>query len=441
MTASPPRPSDGSPPDGPSADGPAPEGPTPGAPRRAGARLTLTIASLAMIGPFSIDSIFPAFTRIGAEFGADEVALQQLVSAYLAAFAVMSVFHGPLSDALGRKAVMLGGLGIYLVAMAGSLIAPSLGSLVLLRVLQGASAGAATIVSRVVIRDLFDGAEAQRLMARVMMIFAVAPAIAPVIGGWLLLLGDWRWAFAGIGLYALLVLVLTTMLPETHPAEQRTPLRLGALLGSLVHVGRTPVMLRIALATAFGFAAQFLFIAGASLYVVQLLGLGEQDFWVLFGPLILGLMSGSWVVGRVAERVRRSRLITLGFWGIVTSTTVNLLLVALVAPTPGELSWALLPAMIGPMLIAFTVALVFAPIQLEVLDLFPHQRGAAASLGTFFSLLLNALLAGAIAPLVSATLVSFALTALGFGVLGLGFWSWHLRSQARRRAVGPAQPV
>src|SRR5690625_3799690 len=124
-----------------------------------------------MIGPFTIDTVFPAFTRIGQEFGSDEVALQQLISAYLAAFAVMSVFHGPLSDALGRKKVMIGGLTIYLIGMFGSIFAPNLGSLVLLRVLQGMSAGAATIVSRVVIRDMFAGSEAQRLMAQVMMIF------------------------------------------------------------------------------------------------------------------------------------------------------------------------------------------------------------------------------------------------------------------------------
>src|SRR5699024_12502376 len=92
--------------------------PAPSARRRAGARLPPALASLAMIGPFSIDTVFPAFTRIGQEFAADEVALQQLVSAYLAAFAVMSVFHGPLSDALGRKKVMIGGLAVYLVGIA-----------------------------------------------------------------------------------------------------------------------------------------------------------------------------------------------------------------------------------------------------------------------------------------------------------------------------------
>lgn len=385
---------------------PFPTSHVPPAPRRAkaGARITLTLASLAMLGPFTIDTVFPAFTRIGAEFGGDEVALQQLVSAYLAAFAVMSIFHGPLSDALGRKKVMIGGLVIYLIGMFGCVLAPSMGTLILLRVLQGMSAGAATIVSRVVIRDMFSGSEAQRLMAQVMMIFSVAPAVAPIFGGWLLLLGDWRWVFAGVGVYALLVLVLTVRLPETLPPEARTPLRVRSLLGSLAHVGRSPVMLRVAAASAFGFASQFLFIAGASIVVVRLLGLGERDFWVLFIPLIIGMLSGAWVVGRVADLMDRSRLISFGFAGTVVTTVVNLVLVSFAPEFTGGLSWGLLLAVIGPMLIAFTVALLFAPIQLEVLDLFPHERGAAASLGTFFGLVLNALLAGLIAPLVTTAI-------------------------------------
>ena len=411
-------------------------------PRRekAGARITLTLASLAMIGPFTIDTVFPAFSRIGEEFGSDAVGLQQLVSAYLAAFAVMSIFHGPLSDALGRKKVMIGGLVIYLIGMFGCMLAPSLGTLILLRVLQGMSAGAATIVSRVVIRDMFSGSEAQRLMAQVMMIFSVAPAVAPILGGWLLLLGDWRWVFAGVGAYALLVLVATTRLPETLPPEARTPLRVGALLGSLWHVGRSPTMLRIAAASAFGFAGQFLFIASASLFVVDLLQLGEQDFWVLFVPLIIGMMSGAFVVGRAADVMDRSRLITLGYLGTLVTTVVNLLLVTIAPEFTGGLSWSLLLAVTGPMLIAFTVALIFAPIQLEVLDLFPHERGAAASLGTFFALVLNALLAGAVAPIVATSLHTLALTSLGFAVVGTALWTWHLRAVRAPEQVRVPEP-
>src|SRR5699024_1402172 len=285
--------------------------PTPSPRRTASARMTLTLAALGMLGPFTINTVFPAFAQIGEEFGASDVVLQQLISVYLASFAVMSVFHGPLSAALGRKKVMLTGLAIYIVAVVGAARATGLGALRALRILQGVSAGAATIVSRVVVRDLFAGAEAQRLMARIMMIFALAPVIAPVLGGWLLLLGDWRWVFAGVGLYGVLVLGVTALLPESLPQEARLPLRRGAVLGSLWEVGRSPVMLRIALATAFGFAAHFVFVAAAPIIVVRLLGLGEQDFWVLFAPLIIGMMAGSLVVGRAADVMDRSRLITI----------------------------------------------------------------------------------------------------------------------------------
>lgn len=403
--------------------------------RRASPFLTVSLAALAMIGPFTIDSVFPSFTRIGEEFGESEAALQQLVSAYLAAFAVMSVLHGPLSDALGRKKVMLSGLVIYVLGMFGCVIAPSFGSLVLLRVLQGASAGAATIISRVIIRDLFTGSEAQRLMAQVMAIFSIAPAIAPVLGGWLLLLGDWRWVFAGIGTYGLLAIVITLLLPETLPPSQRTPFRLRAIVGSLVHVGSSPVMLRIAGATAFGFAAQFLFIASAQIIVVRLLGLGEQDFWVLFVPLIIWMFTGAQAVGRLADRIPRPRMITIGYLTTIGSTALNLLLVSVAPGSEGRVSLALVPLLVGPMCIGFTVSLVFAPIQLEIMDTFPHARGAAASLGTFAALVLNALLAGVIAPLVTGSLQTLAATALGFVLLGTVLWLWHLAATGGRGAA------
>lgn len=411
---------------------------TPKSRRTAGARITLTLAALGMLGPFTINTVFPAFTQIGNEFGATDVVLQQLISVYLASFAVMSVFHGPLSDALGRKKVMLAGLAIYILAMFGAIVASGMGMLIALRALQGMSAGAATIVSRVVIRDLFAGAEAQRLMARVMMIFALSPVIAPMLGGWLLLLGDWRWVFVGVGLYGVLVMVLTALMPESLPKEARIPLRIGSVLGALWEVGRSLTMVRIALATAFGFAAHFVYVAAAPIIVVRLLGLGERDFWVLFGPLIIGMMAGSYVVGRAADIMDRTRLITLGYIGTVITSVLNVVLVMAFPDPSGQLDATLVPVLAGPMLMSFTASLFFAPIQLEILDLFPHQRGAAASLGTFFTLVMNAMLSGVIAPLITGNLTVVALAALGCVVIGSLLWAWHL---ADRRALIPTPPA
>lgn len=398
---------------------------TPGDPavrdRGAGAVVTVVLAALSMLGPFTIDTVFPAFARMGAELGADATAMQQVTSVYMLAFAVMSVFHGPISDALGRKPVMIAGLVGYVAASVGCALAPNLGVLLVMRTLQGTCAGAATIVSRVVVRDMFAGPAAHRLMSRIMMIFSVAPAIAPVAGGWLLQVGDWRtifWAVAAYG--ALAALAVLVVLPETHPPQERSPLRVGAVVRSLVLVGRHPRMVRLALVTAFVMAGQFVYIMGAPIIVVDLFGLGERDFWVLFVPIIGGLMVGAWLSGRLAERVPRTRFVDLALAVGLLAAVLN---VAIVAGAPR------LPfAMIGPALLALAIAVAFPAIQLEILDGFPHHRGAAASLGTFASLAFNAVLAGAIVPLVAGSLLEVAATALLLTLLGLGLWVLHRRA-------------
>lgn len=158
-------------------------------------RLALLLGGLAMFGPFSIDTIFPAFPQMAAQFGADKLAMQQTISVYLAAYALMSIVHGPLSDAIGRRRVILGGLSVFIVASVGCALAPDLRTLLAFRALQGLSAGVGLIVGRAVIRDVLHGSDAQRLMSHVSMIFGIAPAIAPIIGGWMLGAGRWPLIF------------------------------------------------------------------------------------------------------------------------------------------------------------------------------------------------------------------------------------------------------
>ena len=138
----------------------------------------LLLALLSSVGPFAIDTAFPAFPQMGRDLAVGGPALQWTISAYLFAFGVMSIFHGPLSDALGRRPVIIGGMALFALASVGCALAPSLPMLLFFRVLQGLSAGGGVIVSRTVIRDVYEGSDAQRLMSRVTMIFALAPAIA-----------------------------------------------------------------------------------------------------------------------------------------------------------------------------------------------------------------------------------------------------------------------
>jgi len=384
--------------------------------------LLVVLASLSMLGPFSIDTPFPAFQEMEAAFrvGADD--MQWVVSAYLLAFGAMSPFHGPLSDALGRKPVIITGVIVYAAASVGCALATSFPVLLAFRVLQGLAAGGGVIVSRTVIRDLFHGAEAQRLMSRVMMIFGLAPAVAPVLGGLLLQVGPWSvifWFLTAVGV--LLAILVAFALPETHPAHGRTPFAVGPLVGSLFAVAREPSYHRVAWAASFTFGGQFLYIGAAPIFVVDLLGKGELDFWVFFVPMIGGVLVGAWVSGRAAGRFNSRVLITASLVFALGGGVLNVLLALL--PTAADLPWAV----IGPALIAVGASAAYPSQQLLLLDMFPDTRGAAVSVFTFFTLLLNAIITSLLAPLVSGSVLTMALASATLVALGLASWTWHLR--------------
>lgn len=393
----------------------------------------VVLALLSMIGPFSIDTPFPAFPEMEQDLPATGHELQLVVTAYLLSFAVMSVFHGPLSDALGRKPVMIGGTLVYAVASVGCAFAPSIEWLLAGRVVQGLFAGAATIVSRTIIRDLYEGPYAQKLMARVALIFGVAPAIAPVIGGLLVQLGPWRlvfWFMAALGL----VLVVATMavLPESHPPEQRVPLRVGEVVRGLVEVASVPSFHRIAWAGTLVFGAQFFYIGGAAIVMVDLLGQGELDFWKLFVPMIGMMMVGSWLSGRSAGLFTAERVISAGYAVSVVGATIGVVLA--LTPWGDDLPWAI----VGVSLIAFGNGLAFPVIQLIMLDLVPRRRGAVMSAGSFVTLVFNAVGAVTITPFAARSMLGMALAAFAAVVTGAVLWWWHAATERRTRHADAA---
>ena len=150
------------------------------------------LAALATLGPFSIDAYLPAFAGIQASLDASPLQIQQTLSGYLFAFALMFLFHGALSDSFGRRPVIIVALVVYTAASLWCAVADSVHGLIVGRVLQGLSVGAGMVVGRAMIRDLFGPEDAQRLMSMVTLVFGLAPAIAPVIGGWLFVGLGWR---------------------------------------------------------------------------------------------------------------------------------------------------------------------------------------------------------------------------------------------------------
>ena len=391
--------------------------------------IPLALAMLSMIGPFSVDTPFPAFPRIRDDFGVSTDQLQLVVTAYLLAFAAMSIFHGPLSDSLGRRPVILGSVAEFAGASVACALAPTFQLLLVGRVVQGLSAGGATIVSRTVIRDMFEGEQAQRLMSRVALIFGVAPAIAPIVGGGLLQIGPWQLVFAFQALLGVVLIIATMIvLPETHPVSGRMPLRVGEVVRGLTEVARQPAFHRLAWAGTLAFAAQFLYIGGAAIFVVDLLGQGELDFWKLFVPMIGSMMLGSWISGHTAGLVSGRRLVSIGYVVTLCGGVVGVGLSA--SPLSTDLPWAI----IGPSLLGLGNGMAYPSIQLMMLDLVPRRRGAVMSFASFLTLIFNAVAAFTLTPYAGTSTLGLALAAFVLTGLGSLCWAWHCAATRRPQA-------
>ena len=389
-------------------------------------RLALLLGGLAMFGPFSIDTIFPAFPQLGAQMAVDKLAMQQTISVYLLTYAAMSLVHGPLSDAIGRKRVIFAGLFVFMLASVGCALAQDMGTLLLFRAVQGLSAGVGFIVGRAVIRDVLHGDDAQRLMSQVSMIFGIAPAIAPIIGGWLLGWGRWPLIFWFLAMFSLLLLVCVSVwLPETHPPAARVKVAPAHLVRDYFSIALNPRFQRLALAGSLNFGGIFLYVASAPAFVMDLLRLDEQQFAWLFLPTIGGMTLGAFLSGKAAGRISGTRLSALGFACMGVGVALNVGYNAMTdAPT---VPWAVLPMS----LLAFGVALIFPILTLSILDMYPRQRGAASSLQAFSNLMVNAVIAGLLSPLLSHHGLHLAIASGVFTLLGWLFWRWEMRVSRR----------
>lgn len=383
--------------------------------------LSLLLACLSMLGPFAIDTYLPAFAGIESALGSGPVQMQQTLSVFLLGFAVMNLFHGALSDSLGRRPVVLGALAVFTLASIGCALSPTMDWLLAFRALQGLSAGGGMVVSRAIIRDMFAPADAQRAMSQVTIFFGIAPAIAPMVGGVLFEVAGWRsvfWFLAALS--AALALLMAARLPESLHIGQRQSLHLRPLLAAYWRTGTSARFLVLALASAVPFNAMFVYVLGSPLWLGQHLGLQPTQFWWFFVLSVGGIMAGAWCSGRLAGRVAGRRQVAAGFAVMVVACAVNLVLNAALRP---HVAWALLPVMA----ISFGWALVVPIVTLMLLDLMPERRGLASSVQSFLGAVLNAVVAGVVVPLVMHAALDLAAASAAFTAVGLVCWWWVRR--------------
>jgi MFS transporter, DHA1 family, multidrug resistance protein len=367
------------------------------------AGVTFVLAALSWIGPFAIDTYLPSLPSISHDFGVPTAQVQQTVTAFILFFAVMSIWHGAISDAYGRRRLTLISVSVFVAASVGCALSVNVHLLMFFRALQGATAGAGMIVGRAVIRDLFEGAAAQRLMAHVATIFTIAPVLAPVIGGWLQVWFGWRSIFAFMAIVSGFVLFSCwRSLPETLPVEKRQRLKPLPLARSYWKVLTQPAFLLACGSMAFTSAGFFIYILGAPIFLMKHLHLRETQFLWLFLPNSVGMVIGAAISGRFAGRISGNQTIALGYIVMVIAAIGNVVMNLLLPP--------LLPWSIVPIFIYVVGMSIAAPsLTLLTLDLFPEQRGLAASCQGFISLGANSIVSAFVA-LIWGTPLSLALT-------------------------------
>lgn len=377
--------------------------------------LTVIVAMLSMIGPFTIDTYLPSFPDIEAEFGISRALLSQSLGVYLAAFAVSTLFWGPLADRFGRRRIILSSLFFYLLSSIGCALAQNAESFLLLRTLQGLAASGGFIAGRAMIRDAHDTRAAHRAMSHVMLLFAMAPALAPVLGGWLHDHFGWRSVFWFLTGYSSLMLILILCIEETLAQDQRQsvhPMAVLRVYGRTLLHGR---FLGLVFSLALSFGGMFLYIAGAPTVIYDFLGLGSDDFGLQFVPMVGGIMLGSLISGRLARARPTHFSIVLGFSLMGLSVLVNLLAASLLTISP-------LVAIAPLVVYALGMAMAMPAITVLILDCFPHNRGTATATQGFIQMLINAGVASVAVPLLHARWLHFALGQAGFLSLAVILW-------------------
>ena len=380
--------------------------------------LAVLLACLGMLGPFSIDTYLPAFSGIAVAIGATPVEMQQTLSAYLFGFALMNLFHGALSDSFGRRPVVLWGLVVFTLASAGCAMSQHIGALVFFRVVQGMSAGAGIVISRAVIRDMFPPADAQRVMSQVTIYFGVAPAVAPMVGGFLFVHVGWHsifWFLTAVGV--VLWAANYKLLPETLHLSQRQSFNARNLMSGYREMGSSPRFMMLVLASGIPFNGMFMYVLSAPVFLGEHLGLAPGQFFWFFMLTISGIMGGAWLSGRMAGRVKPRHQIRHGFLIMVLVSIINVALNLAFTP---QAWWAMIPLAIY----AFGWALMVPVVTLLVLDLVPERRGMASSFQACVGSLANAVVAGVIAPLVMHSTVWLAVASLLMMSVGVLAWIW-----------------
>lgn len=396
------------------------------------AEFVAIVALMMAVTAISIDNLLPAFPAIQARFGiADPNSLQLLVYVYMIGFGVAQIVYGPLSDALGRRPVLLASLAIYVAGCFLAMAAPSFGWLLAARVIQGLGAAGGRVLSTAIVRDRFAGREMASVMSLIMMVFLIVPMIAPAIGGAMLALGSWTYVFVSmLVLAAILVLWFTARMPETLHPEYRRPLSLRATGDALLTTLRNR--------TAVGYATALGLLTGCIMGYVgsaqQVFDTGLYHLGSLF-PLAFGLVAGAMGAATLvnARAVRRLGMRPLSHAGLIAFVAVGLAQVGVGLAFRGQPPLALFLGVLA--LNQFLISFAMPNFNALALQPLGAIAGTASSVLGFYTTILGAFCGYVIGQSFDGTTLPIGVGYAGLGALALVVVAWTERGRLFRGGV------
>ena len=380
-------------------------------------RSAIVLGLLAWVGPFAIDMYLPALPVIADDLETTIVATQTTLTAYFLAFGVAQLVYGPLADWIGRKAPIFIGLAIFIVGSLACAWAPTIGWLAAGRFVQAMGAATVMVVPRAIVRDLYTGSQATRMMALIMLVISVSPMLAPLAGSGLIALSGWRLIFEVLAGAAILSMILTaTQLPETLPAEKRVPVRPRLLLAGMRTLLTDPKFIGLTLIGGFGMASFFVFLSTASFVYTGQYGLSSVQFSLAFAVNAIGFFGASQVAPTLGDRFGMARMILIATSGFAITA-----LILLALTLAGQDSLAVL---MGMLFIGYAFfGLVMAPVMVMALDDHGDKAGLASSLGGTLQMVSGGVMIVATAPFFDGTslpmVASIALCAVVAATLAL----------------------
>jgi len=344
--------------------------------------MTVLLGALIAVSPFAMDIYLASMPSMTQALTATPEQVQLTLSVYMYGWGIAQLFAGPLSDRIGRRPALLGGLAVFVFASVACALSRNVFVLIGARLVQAASLASIAVVPRAVVRDLYSGEQAAHVLALMGIVLGIAPVVAPILGSHVHVLLGWQANFVLVALYgALLWWFVRKMLPETLVQPDARATRPAVILSNYRQLIRSRAFTGYVLVAAFGFSGLFAFLAGSSFVFVSVLGESERGFGWLFGTVMLGNITGSMIGSRFVRSVGIERMVRAGTLLMVVAGSVLGTLALAGADHP--------VAIVVPMF-AYMVAfmLTMPPATAGALTPFPKIAGSASSLMSFGQFLL-----------------------------------------------------